>query len=254
MKVAICGSNGFVGTAMGKLFPQAVLFDVNKGSWDEVNACDICFICVPSNLLPDKTLDMSIVEDVVSKCNCPLIIIRSTLNPGTCDRLKNLGLGKNICMMPEYVGESIAHPLLDESKRQFLIIGGLPEDRRKVIELFQTVYNANISIRQVTNYEAEVIKLSENRAIAFKMMEIQELFDACEAAKVDYYTIREAVYNDDPRMSLWWSWVFPDKRGFNNSKCLKKDIPAWCSWAESVGIDPILTKTLIKKSNDYAKH
>jgi len=50
-----------------------------------------------------------------------------------------------------------------------------------------------VTIRQVSLEEAEVVKLSENRAIAFKVAQCQELYDACEAAEVDYYTIRDVV-------------------------------------------------------------
>lgn len=75
-------------------------------------------------------------------------------------------------------------------------------------------------------------------------MQCQELYDACEAAGVDYYTIRDAVYGDDPRQNLWFSFVFPNNRGAN-SKCIPKDIYGWCAWAESVGIDPKATKSLL---------
>ena len=143
--------------------------------------------------------------------------------------------------MPEYLGETVNHPLLDETKRQFLIIGGKPENRRKAIELFQTVYNANISIRQVSNLEAEIIKISENRAIAFKVAQCQELYDACEKNGVDYYTIQQAVYGDDPRFTLWFTHIYPGKRGFN-SKCIPKDIYGWSAWAGK----PELTEALLK--------
>jgi UDP-glucose 6-dehydrogenase len=99
--------------------------------------------------------------------------------------------------------------------------------------------------------EAEIVKLTENRAIAFKMMQCQELYDVCQKAGIDYYTIRDAVYGDDPRFNLWFSFVYPDKRGFNNSKCLKKDVPAWAAFAESVGYKPVLTRALVTRSNDY---
>lgn len=250
MKVGILGGKGFVGRAMQKLFPDALLFG-RDAKQSDIDSCDAIFVSVPTDLKEiGQVLDTSIVEDVVSKCNSPLIIIRSTLNPGTCDYLEQK-YKKNIVMMPEYVGETIAHPLLEEAKRPFLIIGGKKENRRKVVELMQSVYNSNITIRQVTNIEAEVIKLSENRAIAFKMMQIQELYDVCEKAGLDFYTIRDAVYGDDPRFNLWFTFVYPDKRGFNNSKCLRKDVPAFAMWAESIGIDPELTWALIRKSNDY---
>jgi UDPglucose 6-dehydrogenase len=234
--VAVIGE-GWVGKAMLHLFPGSVVYDepLSKGTRAEVNNCDIAFVCVPSPNVGKGKLDTSIVEEVVRWCESPLIVIRSTLNPGTVDRLKEL-TGKHIVMQPEYLGETPNHPMLDMSTRQFMVIGGEPEDRRLLIDLYTTVYNANTNIRQVTALEAEVIKLSENRAIAFKVAQCQELYDACQARGVDYYTVRDAVYGDDPRMNLWWTFIYPDKRGFS-SKCIPKDVYAWRAWAINDGID-----------------
>jgi hypothetical protein len=49
---------------------------------------------------------------------------------------------------------------------------------------------------------------------------------------VDYYTIRDAVYGDDPRFNLWFTFVYPNQRGFD-SKCIPKDVLAWAAWAET---------------------
>ncbi len=246
MKVKIYGL-GWVGKAMKSMFPEAVVYDPALGLMND-EVADVAFVCVPTPCPKEGKLDTSIVEDVVKNAKEPLIVIRSTVNPGTCDKLEKLG--KNIVMQPEYLGESVNHPMTDQKSRPFVILGGKPKNRRKIIELYQSVYNANINIRQVTNYEAEVIKLSENRAIAYKVAECQELYDVCEKAGVDYYTIREAVYSDDPRFNLWWSFVYPDKRGFN-SKCIPKDIYAWCAWAESLGYNPEITKAILEKNRTW---
>lgn len=240
--------HGWVGRAMETLFPDALIHDPAQGLKANKKA-DIAFICVPTPLKRGK-LDCSIVEEVVKSCKSPLIIIRSTVMPGTCDKLEKQG--KNIVFQPEYLGESVNHSMTDQKARPFMILGGSPKNRRKAIELYQQVYNANINIRQVTNYEAEVIKLSENRAISFKVAECQELYDVCEKAGLDYYTIREAVYGDDPRFNLWWTFVYPDKRGFN-SKCIPKDVYGWCAWAESLGYKPKITRALLKKNREWLK-
>jgi len=232
---------GWVGKAMQTLFPDSLIHDPLRNFISE-EYTDISFVCVPTDLKGGK-LDASIVEDVVKNCSSDLIIIRSTVMPGTCDKLEMLG--KNIVFQPEYLGETVGHPMNDQKARQFLILGGKPENRRKAIELYQTVYNANIIIRQVTNYEAEVIKLSENRAVAFKVAQCQELYDVCEKAGIDYYVIRDAVYSDDLRFNLWHTFVFPDKRGFN-SKCIPKDVYGWAAWAESVGYNPELTNKMLE--------
>lgn len=224
---------GWVGKAMKSVFPDAIVHDPDQGYVAADEMADVAFVCVPTPNREDGSLDTSIVEEVIKTAREPLIIIRSTINPGDCDRFEQT-YKKNIVFQPEYLGETVSHPLLDESKRPFIIIGGRPENRRKLIELYWQVYNANISIRQCSLLEAEVIKLSENRAILWKVAQAQELYDACQKAKVDYYTVRDAVYGDDPRFNLWFTAIYPNARGAN-SKCIPKDVWAWSKWA---GIGP----------------
>jgi UDPglucose 6-dehydrogenase len=257
MKVKIYG-NGWVGKSVKKLFPEAIVVDPKYSHYlsSRDARADVAFVCVPTPL-KDGALDCSIVEQVVRESEEDLIVLRSTVQPGFCekfrfDRYKDSEFigHKNIVYQPEYLGETVGHPLFDEKNVPFMILGGTPENRRKVIELYQGVYNANIKIRQVTNYEAEIIKVSENRAIAFKVAQCQELYDACERAGVDYNTIREAVYGDDPRFNLFWTFVYPSARGFN-SKCIPKDVYGWAAWAESVGYDPKLTTTMLAVNERY---
>lgn len=257
MKVTICGF-GWVGKAMYDLFPNAYVYDPNLGFGNEnakyvANAehKDVAFVCVPTPCVKEGKLDISIVEESVKWLESDLIVIRSTVNPGTCDYLSEK-YHKHIVMQPEYLGETVNHPMTDQKNRSFLIIGGKSEDRRKLIDLYTTVYNANTTIREVTAYEAEVIKLSENRAIAFKVSECQELYDACEKANISYYTIRDAVYGDDPRFNLWWTFIYPEKRGFN-SKCIPKDVYAWSAWAESLGYKPEITRAILDRNKKWLK-
>lgn len=229
---------------MKKLFPHAWIHDPRLGHV-EYRIADVAFICVPTPLGIDGSLDMSVVEMVVRDCKEQLIVVRSTLMPGTAAKFAE----KHVVVQPEYLGETVAHPF-GENERPFIILGGKSEDREKVIALYQTVYNANVRIREVTAYEAEVIKLSENRAIAFKVAQCQELYDVCQKAGLNYNTIREAVYGDDPRFNLWWTFVYPESRGFN-SKCIPKDVYGWAAWAESIGCEPTLTRSMLKVNESY---
>ena len=245
MSVKIYGY-GWVGKAMYELFPEATIHDPAQDLFS-YNVADVGFICVPTPNNNQAELDTSIVEEVVRNAEEKLLVIRSTVNPGTTDRLIQ-ETGKHIVVQPEYLGETPAHPMLDQTTRQFVIIGGEPNDRRTLIELYTKVYNADTNIRQVTALEAEVIKLSENRAIMFKVLQCQELYDACESAGVDYYTVRDAVYGDDPRFNLWWTFIYPKARGAK-SKCIPKDPYAWAAWAKGTSWDKNnaeLTQALLK--------
>lgn len=228
-KVGIIGV-GVIGSAIWKLFPRAYLYDPPTYDSEKTLSADFVFICVPTPL-DNGVLDCRIVEESVKKTPPDsIVIVCSTLQPGTADRLASLHKRK-IVVQPEYFGETVKHPLSDLSKQPFLILGGESKDVDEVIDLYKTVYNANIRIRKVSRLEAEVIKLSENRAAAFKIAQCQELYDACVASGIDYNIIREAVYGDDPRFNLWWTFIYK-KRGFD-SKCIPKDVYAWCSWAKS---------------------
>lgn len=267
-KVGIIGY-GWVGKAMKQLFPDALIFSHNKDlhgnemkeeDWDksiklfraEINKCEAAFICVPTPCPAEGKLDIDSVAEAVSWLETPLIVIRSTLNPGDSDMME-AAFGKKLVVQPEYLGETPNHPLLDTKNTPFLIIGSRHWKLRKaLIDLYAGVYNANVHIKQVNGYAAEIIKLTENRAIAWKVAQCQELYDVCEKANIDYYTIRDAVYGDDPRMNLWWTFIMPGKRGFI-SKCIPKDVYAWAAFAESIGYSPVLTRALLKKNKQWMK-
>ena len=251
MRIKIYG-HGWVGRSVGRLFKNSIIVDPIYSHYpsSKDKDADVAFVCVPTPL-KNGSLDLTLVDDVIREAEESLIIVRSTVIPGFCDAVEK-DYGKAVVYQPEYLGETVAHPLFDESHVPFLILGGSPENRRRVIELYQTVYNANVRIRQVTNYEAEIIKLSENRAIAFKVAQCQELYDVCMAAGVDYNTVREAVYGDDPRFNLWFTFVYAEKRGFN-SKCIPKDVYGWAAWAESLGYHPELTKAMLAVNEEYIR-
>jgi UDPglucose 6-dehydrogenase len=252
MRVAIVGL-GVVGKAMRGLFPGAAVYDepLGLGSREAVNECDVAFVCVPTPGTDEGPLDTSVVEEVLSWLETELVILRSTVNPGTTNRLSR-EYGKRIVFQPEYLGETAAHPLTEMKERGFMILGGDPADTRAVIEVYQGVYNASVHIRQVDSLTAELIKLAENRSIAHKVAEVQELFDLCEAAGVDYYVVREAVYQDDPRMSPYWTFIYAERRGFN-SKCLPKDVYAISAYGREVGATLEITEAILQRNERYIR-
>lgn len=257
-KVAIIGY-GVVGKAMHALFPDALILNSSQNpvlskegkilAYDDINKADVAFVCVPTPQKEDGTCDTSIVEEVVSKLKTPLIVIRSTVEPGTTNRLKK-EYKKQIVFCPEYVGETVAHPLSNEVERQFLILGGEREDTNKAIEIFQQVYNASVKIRQMTAIEAETTKYMENRHIVFTVAECNEMYDLCKKLGVDYNNVREAVFQDDPRMSPYWTFVYPNDRGFE-TKCIPKDIYAITSFAKRIGVTLKITETILQENEKW---
>lgn len=249
MKTAIIGY-GFVGRAMKRLFPEAVVYDsyqrefaVNK---EEVNRCDTAFLCVPTPMSADGSCDTSAVEESVAWLNVPLLIIRSTIPPGTTDRLQS-GYKGEIVFQPEYVGETVAHPLLDERQTPFMVLGGRQAGIRAAIRIYQGVYNASVRIHTMRAVEAEVVKYMENCSIGATVTLCNEFYNICLAFGADYNVVREG-YLADPRMSRYFTFVYPEKRGFEG-KCLPKDLNAIVKAGEKAGYLPEFIRDILKNND-----
>lgn len=243
MKVGIVGA-GAVGTAMAKLFPEAVLYDEPKavGSRESINACDIAFVCVPTPEQHDGSCDTSIVRAVVAWITTPVIVIRSTVSVGTTRRLA-AEFGKRIVFQPEYgPAETPDHPFNDLRKIRWIILGGEPQDRAVAIRAWQDVYGADIQIMQTTAETAELCKYMENAFLALKVTFCNEFYELAQRFGVDYSELREA-WTLDPRIGRSHTFVLPDSRGFGG-RCLPKDLAAIVTSAEQLGYDATLLRAV----------
>jgi UDPglucose 6-dehydrogenase len=148
------------------------------------------------------------------------------------------------------LGESAAHPLANESECTFLIFGGSREDCGRATEVFQLVYNASVKILCVTPVEAEIIKYMENSAIAGMVTLANEFYNICKAFNVPYNMVREGFLMD-PRMSRYFTFVYPKARGFGG-KCLPKDLNAIIKASQQAGYSPEFIKAILA-NNDRIK-
>jgi len=252
MKIGIVGE-GIVGSEMRRLFSayDPIIYDpVKKYSCEkeDLRDFDAIFICVPTNTLPDGSCDTSIVERSVewlADLNIGIIIIRSTIPPGTTEYLKQKH-AVHVVMMPEYLGETVNHPLANSKERDFLIIGGTEDDRARAVEIFKLVYTSNVKLGLCSSMEAEVCKYMENSYLATKVVFCHEFCRICKAFDVDYNTVRE-MWLMDPRITPSHTWA--DGTGYI-SKCLDKDIPGIIKSSEKAGYLPKFLQNMVD-INDY---
>ena len=252
-RVAIVGY-GKVGQCYGKVFPDAVIYDKSTHFFPSISDgklyttqiskvnewADMAIVCVPTPEAPDGSCDTSIVEEVVKQLEVPLILIKSTVTPGTTDRLRE-ATGKSIAHSPEFVGEGgyfVPPPYpdpVDPRQHGFCILGGTEEDCTVVAGIMAPALGPFTRFRFVTAKESETIKLVENAFIATKITFCNEMYDLCEALGVNWYKVREG-WLDDARVGLSHTAVYPHSRGFKSSRCLAKDVPSLVHVARSVGI------------------
>jgi UDPglucose 6-dehydrogenase len=237
---------GVVGTAMQRLCgPETVVYDTKPGASQDkkaINACDVVFICVPSPMRPDGSCDTSIVEEAVTWVEAPLIILRSTVSPGTTDRLR-LKYRKHIVFQPEYLGETPGHVFGNMAERSFVVLGGTVEDNARAADFYKHYYNAMVHFYLCDATTAEVAKYMENSFYAIKVTFVNEFYDIAKTFGVDYNALRE-VWLADTRISRDHTFVFPDARGFSG-KCLPKDVNAIVMSCRDRGYDPKLLKAAL---------
>jgi len=261
MKIGVVGV-GYVGSAVVKMFEKR--YEVFKydpalsdsATKEEINLCDLAVVCVPTEM--DKTgefpfrCDTKIVEETIDWLETPVIMIKSTVEPGTTDRLKEK-TGKRIVMSPEYIGEGKYYvpAELDFTTNMevtpFWILGGDEKDTNYIIDILVPILGPVKTYYSTTAIEAELVKYFENYFLGLKVVFANEMKEIVENLGGNYYKIREG-WVLDPRVSKFHSLVFPGKEGFSG-KCLPKDLNALYRACKDKGYEPTLLKSVLETNN-----
>ncbi len=252
-RIEIIG-NGVVGQGMIKLFDKRFdvsIYDPKKGHNKYAVDAELSIICVPTPSKDDGSCDVSIVEESVKQCNSPLILIKSTIPPGTTEYLSKK-YNKNVCFSPEYMGESkyftpywkYPDPTRAET-HTFVIIGG--KQASWVADFFMKVMSVDTVYHLCTSMEAELMKYAENCFFATKVTFVNEFYNICKTFGVDWKKVREGWLLDS-RINKNHTLVFEDERGYGG-KCYPKDISAIIKASEAKGYEPTLLKSVIKTNN-----
>lgn len=219
--------------------------------YDDLASCDVVVICVDTPPMADGRADITNVVEAVMRVPADLVVLRSTVPPGTVDSLSER-TGKSICFMPEYVGESnFAGSRWEASglATAFAVIGGAPAVRRRAIELLVPVYGPSTVFFQCEAREAEIIKYMENAFFATKLMFVNQFFDLCQGLGADWATVREG-WLLDPRVGRDHSAVFAEDRGFGG-RCLPKDLSALLARATDAGVALPLLEAVAALNDSY---
>jgi nucleotide sugar dehydrogenase len=211
----------------------------------ELATCDFAVVCVGTPMGEDGSCDVSYVEDAIRRLPVDRILIKSTVVPGTTDRLVS-ETGKLICFSPEYIRETTYfHPFWDRGAAAipFLIVGGSPDARRAIIDDVISILGPEKTYFQCTAIEAEVIKYMENSYLATKVTFVNEFYEICKAFDADWHTVREG-WLLDPRVDRSHTLVFPKERGFGG-RCLPKDVNAIVKASLAAGYRPELLQAIL---------
>jgi len=250
-KIGIIG-RGFVGSAVEFGFSaqcgcsaQLKSYDIdprkNKDSLEEtVNSSDFIFLSVPTPSNPNG-IDISFLINALSsikevnKRSDNIILIRSTIIPGTTRKLQERFSTLNIIFNPEFLTQrSAKYDFINQSR---FVLGGDSIHIQKVAELYKWRFGQTIQII-MTNYEtAEMIKYMNNCFFSTKVSFMNEMKLVAEKCNVDWNTAVEGFVSDGRVGHSHIKVPGPDgKYGFGGD-CLPKDVKAMLEFSNTIGLE-----------------
>ena len=245
LKLGICGV-GMVGGAMKRYFEkegvQPLLYDNgnNHGSIEEINQADVIFICVPTPFNEEKGFDLFLVEEACQKiAGQKIIVIKSTVLPGSTEKLQKKYHQHKFLFNPEFLTESTADHDMNHPDRQ--IIGFTKESYDVAGDVMLILPSAPFE-RILPSNEAEMVKYFGNTWFSTKVAFANQMYDLCQKVGVDYERIREANAADPRIGPSHLEIIHGGYRGYGG-KCLPKDMKALIQFANEKGVDLKLHKT-----------
>ena len=255
MKIGVVGCKGFVGEAVCELFKtsdevELVEYDNGKkygtpiGTREAINDCDIVFVCVPSPMKEDGSCDTSIVDEVVRWINGPIIVIKSTVPPGTTDWLR-VKYGKNIVHNPEFLTE--ANYIDDIKNANRTVLGGEEYICDMVVVAYQKVYSDEMIYVITDSSTSELSKYALNTFLATKVAYFNELKNIADVFSVNFDELREIVLLDK-RIGDSHTEVTKE-RGFGGH-CFPKDLNGLINACFDVEYSPNLLMEVWESNRD----
>lgn len=140
-----------------------------------IGGSEITFICVNEKE----------VEETVKLVNTDLIVLVTTVPPGTTDYLSKK-YNKNIVFCPVY--------------NDYYIFGGTQENTSKIVPVYQKCGGSSKKYIQTDSKSAETSVYLLNKWLNTKLSFFQQLNEICKVNGSDYNKLRELVLKD-PRIN-----------------------------------------------------
>ena len=258
MKTIGIVGNGFVGSSVAFGFsPQTgcdgvsvKIYDKDESksthSLSDTLTSEFIFVSVPTPSNPDGSISLGVVYDVFDEISLlnprkdNIILLRSTVTPGTTRKIKNKYRNLNIVFNPEFLTERSAK--LDFINQSRFIVGGKKRDADRVEELFKWRFGYTTPIIKTTYETAELIKYMNNTFFATKVSFLNEMHQIANACGADWDAAIEGFVRDGRVGHSHMNVPGPDgKFGFGGS-CFPKDIQAMINFAKRMGISPNVLK------------
>ena len=248
-KIGIIG-NGFVGSAVRYGFSPNVGCDAEVKVYDkdpnkstdelsDVIKSDIIFLSVPTPSNLDGSMNIDIVDraltDIDEHGTNAVILLRSTVVPGTTKKLQDKYPNLRLVFNPEFLTERSAN--FDFINQDRVILGGDINDVKVAEDLFKSRFGSTLSILK-TNYEtAELIKYMTNTFFATKISFLNDMKLIADKSGVIWEDAIDGFIRDGRVGHSHLNVPGHDgKYGFGGS-CFPKDIQALINFGKELGVE-----------------
>ena len=251
MEIGIVGQ-GYVGTAIKVGFEPHYnyihtydKFDISKSTVpnlkDLVDKCEVIFVCVPTPMRKDGTCYTGIVEEVIKEIDYnvdtdkdkPIVVIKSTIPPGTTDKFNKSYSNVIVIFNPEFLTEE--NFLEDFKNQKRIILGGNRIGTNKLRQIYSKVF-PQATIVKTGSKTAEMTKYFINNFLATKVSFANEMNNICEQIDIDYDKVVEYATYDERLGKSHWAVPGPDGDYGYGGHCLPKDLSAIINQFETYGL------------------
>jgi len=244
---------GFLGTAITHGFGLHADIKIHDKFKDYdsldtvVDHADFIWMCLPTPMnMQTGEIDLSILDenisaihDLVDEQNDKIIIIKSTVIPGTNRMFANKYPKLSFISNPEFL--TARNNKLDFICQSRIIIGTDYNDLTtgdRLEEVYRYRFGDSTPIYRCDWEEAELTKYGANCFFATKISYFNFIWSLCQKLNMDFDKVKDMILADG-RIARSHANVpgWDGQRGYSGS-CFPKDINALMAFAKSVGVDP----------------
>jgi UDPglucose 6-dehydrogenase len=267
MKIGVIGL-GMVGEAVSHgmrwIGHEVVGFDVDPKKqatmFDKILHTELVFVCVPTPVGSNVgECDTSKVWSVVADLNFAgyrgLIVVKSTITPGTTVNMQRTFPKTRLVFCPEFLRERAR--FTDFIENHELCVVGTPMHNNWSLDDRQWVHDEGLvikahgslpkSVATMTSTEAELLKYFVNCFNAQRIVFANAFYDVCKTLGASYDTIRDAATKR--------SGIVPDYLACNEQTrwfggaCLPKDTMAFAAFVKSLNLCTDVFSDIVKENS-----
>lgn len=240
-------------------------FLVSSNISKEIKNCKLIFVTVGTPQLKTGQIDLSMIKEVSKTIgtelkylkNNPIIIIKSTVTPGTTKNViipilekksgKKVDEDFGVISNPEFLRESKA--IDDTVNPHIVVLGSKKNNYRNYLRKFYKKNHPAAPIIETNNQTAEIIKYANNSFLATKISFINQIASICETISGANVQDVASAIGLDPRIGNLFLEAGPGYGG----ACLPKDVKAIINFSKNQGINSTLFKAVEEINQQQVK-